>query len=177
LRGSVVCVLIFRLELWFLYYYQHIPAPTIMFFVFDNNPDPSARCSAAVESTSPKCLPIPRLARAVAPLLDPGEAPLSRPEPVRCLPPLRPRAGARPPYGDESCVLSTEAWLRILQQCGWLQLVPSSRDTFAAWWIRVRKLVVKARHRAPLCRVLCGISGSTETRVFSVISLPLCRKS
>jgi hypothetical protein len=46
------------------------------------------------------------------------------------------------------CVYSQELWFFILRRCGWMHLTLSDDDSFIAWWLRSRKLVVKARRPA-----------------------------
>jgi hypothetical protein len=46
------------------------------------------------------------------------------------------------------CVVSCEVWLNVLRHFGWHNLAPVTKEKLAEWWLRVRKHVPKARHKA-----------------------------
>jgi hypothetical protein len=53
-----------------------------------------------------------------------------------------------------ACVFSREVWFHVLCRCGWELHTPTADDLFAHWWLRVRKLIPKARRKSFNCLVL-----------------------
>jgi hypothetical protein len=46
------------------------------------------------------------------------------------------------------CVFSREVWFNALRHAGWQHLAPSSEDTYARWWLRVRMQIPKPQRAA-----------------------------
>jgi hypothetical protein len=38
-------------------------------------------------------------------------------------------------------------WFKVLRCCGWHLLAPAANDLLVTWWLRVRKVVAKGRHK------------------------------